>query len=768
MIAVYAASAALLIAAAALGHVICSPGGSGRPGDAGPAWAPAVGLAVLLVVARVGIELPGRATTAAVLVCVASVGVLAVPRARAALRAQPLDRLVVAGAALLVASLPFLTTGHVGILGVGDNNDMSAHLTAAWWLDTHGTPEPLSALRHSLIDEGYPLGPHALAAALSRTTGFSLVHGFAVLMLVAPALTAVAALGAVPAQAPRLARWVAAGLVGLAYLPVSYLTQGAFKETLLALLAVAFALALRDALRDERPRVPTGIALGVLAAATAYVYSVPGLLWPLGTAAVLLVLELVRRRSLRWVSGTLAVAVAAAATCAGLVALEAGHIADFLSSSFAAEPAEGLGNLHAPIPLAEVTGIWWRADFRFHAHPFGLVVALDLVAAIALVGAIVWWLRRRDLAVVSALAGAGLVALWSHQTRSPYNTAKSLAVLAPLVALTLFPPLAASRRVGIRVVGVVLALAAAASSFVALRDAPVGPRDHENELRTLAAVVGDRRVLYLNADDFTQWELRGTHAATTPLLYTPAIVPRWPNKPPADGAEVDFDSFASPTLDRFDFVITSGAAYQSSAPPNFRLVRRTPSLRLWRREGATPDRRIIERANAPGGILDCTSPAGRDVLAGDGVALVAARPLVGSPDGWRGQPREKGDTGSQTFQLPAGRWDVSLQYVSRTPLEIRAPGLDARVPANLERLSSFWAGGTLEHARSGPVTIRVTAGRPSRLGRVLGAPARTRALGRRRHQPLGRIALTRSDVRPRSVPLRQACGRYVDSYRPAG
>src|SRR4051794_4576677 len=189
------------------------------------------------------------------------------------------------------------------------------------------------------------------------------------------------------------------------------------------------------------------------------------------------------------------VAAAAAATFAGLVVLEAGHIADFLSSSFAAEPDEGLGNLHGPLPLAEATGIWWRGDFRFHPHPFGLVAAFDVLAAVALVGAIVWWLRRRDLAVVSALAAAALVALWSHHTRSPYNTAKSLAVLAPLVALTLFPPLAASRRTGVRVVGVVLALAAAASSFVALRDAPVGPRDHGDQLRTLAGVVGDGRVL---------------------------------------------------------------------------------------------------------------------------------------------------------------------------------------------------------------------------------------------------------------------------------
>src|SRR6476659_5869364 len=106
VIAVYLASVAVLLLAAVVGHWIC-----GREGEEAPAWAPAVGLAALLVLARVAIELPGRATTAAVVVAVAGLACLATPGVRAALRAGGLERLLFALGVLLIASLPFLSSG---------------------------------------------------------------------------------------------------------------------------------------------------------------------------------------------------------------------------------------------------------------------------------------------------------------------------------------------------------------------------------------------------------------------------------------------------------------------------------------------------------------------------------------------------------------------------------------------------------------------------------------------------------------------------------
>jgi hypothetical protein len=317
-----------------------------------------------------------------------------------------------------------------------------------------------------------------------------------------------------------------------------------------------------------------------------------------------------------------------------------------------------------------------------------------------------------------------------------------------------------------RALGIVLAVGAAVSSFLALRDAPVGPTSHERQLRRLAARIDGRSVLYLNADDFAQWDLRGTRVAVPPLLYAPSIAPRRRAKPAAETAPTDLDSFDPATLDRYEYVIASAAAYQSRPSFNFRLAARTSDFVLWRRAGLTPPRSIIEPTRAPGAVLDCSSARGRRILAAGGTAATLPEPVVGARSAWSAQPFTAGRSAAQTLQVPAGRWDVSLQYVSNTALDVRGPGMSVRVPANLERLSNFWPAGTVVQPRSGPLTIRVTTGHPGAVGRLLGAPARTRALGPRDHAPLGALALTRSGARPRIVPLRQACGRYVDWYRP--
>ena len=64
----------------------------------------------------------------------------------------------------LAAAIPFIASGHFGILGVGlVNDDMASHLLLADWIDERFRPEPV------LVDQGYPLGPHALVAGLAAT-----------------------------------------------------------------------------------------------------------------------------------------------------------------------------------------------------------------------------------------------------------------------------------------------------------------------------------------------------------------------------------------------------------------------------------------------------------------------------------------------------------------------------------------------------------------------------------------------------------------------
>jgi hypothetical protein len=95
-----------------------------------------VGLAVLLAVSSVAIRLPHRATTTlAALIVLALASLLylrgrAVPSGGSAAVAVPAALLT-----LLVASIPFIASGHVSVLGIGVNNDLAGHLHYTAWLE---------------------------------------------------------------------------------------------------------------------------------------------------------------------------------------------------------------------------------------------------------------------------------------------------------------------------------------------------------------------------------------------------------------------------------------------------------------------------------------------------------------------------------------------------------------------------------------------------------------------------------------------------------
>ena len=114
---------------------------------------------------------------------------------------MPLDRAGVAAGAgrRLAAAIPFIASGHVGILGVGlVNDDMASHLLLADWIDERFRPEPV------LVDQGYPIGPHALVAGLAALLGTSSINVFAGLTLAIPVLTALVAYGALDGLRPSV------------------------------------------------------------------------------------------------------------------------------------------------------------------------------------------------------------------------------------------------------------------------------------------------------------------------------------------------------------------------------------------------------------------------------------------------------------------------------------------------------------------------------------------------------------------------------------
>ena len=522
--------------------------------------APAVGLAAATIAAWWTVRLPGHGATALVtlLVMAAAGAALASARldgiGRAAREGSPVLIL-----ALIGVSIPFVVEGHFGVLGTGFNVDMSQHLFAADWIADPSGPAP------GLFEQGYPLGPHALAVATGEVAG-ELTTAFSGVTIAVPVIVALSAL-------TGLERWpawrasLAALLPAFAYLAASYFAQGSFKELFEIAFLIGFALWLGELRRGVAPvGAAVGVPGAVLAAGALYAYSSPGLAWIGGALVLWAVAELaLRRGELGSALRSAAPAVAAALVLlAVLAAPELDRIADFggsvgtVSESSRAEApprsaellaARGtadahsagdrgevpkfdndLGNLFGQISPLEALGVWSSGDFRV-APGDGGVPALAfylgaILGALALALGVAAAIRAGETALLAALAAAAAIWIAARIGSTPYTTAKALAVLGTVAMLIAVRGVLRPRQRGglleridpmRTLVAVAFVAVAAFSSGLALANAPVGPRDYTPAVRDFNERFAGRPTLLLapvdviadeHGADFYGWELR--------------------------------------------------------------------------------------------------------------------------------------------------------------------------------------------------------------------------------------------------------------------
>jgi hypothetical protein len=306
------------------------------------------------------------------------------------------------------------------------------------------------------------------------------------------------------------------------------------------------------------------------------------------------------------------------------------------------------------------------------------------------------------------------------------------------------------------------------SSFLALRDAPVGPAGHGSELQAFLPTVHGEPVLYAGQDRYAAYGLRGadTHV---PLVEFPDLeVLQNPEKPFDTGnaySPIDFDSFSRGTLNRVSYVITSRAAWNSEAPANFRRVDATPSYILWKRIGATPrDRHVLLEGTESGALAGCASPEIRILTANPGRASLFPTPQIGRKADWLADSvLGTGESASQTLALPAGRWRLSLQYFSPFELTLSAPGLHTDLKAALDGQrpntislandGQFWPAGEMVSDGS-PHRFTISAAEPSTLQRLSGYDGKAF---------VGELVAV--PARPhRIVALSAACDSWIDWY----
>ena len=195
-----------------------------------------------------------------------------------------------------------------------------------------------------------------------------------------------------------------------------------------------------------------------------------------------------------------------------------------------------------------------------------------------------------------------------------------------------------------------------------------------------------------------------------------------PEKPFDTGdaySPIDFDSFSRATLDRFPYVITGRAAWNSEAPPSFRRDRRDPLLRALGSGPATPprDRHVLLEGTEAGGARRLRLAGDpRSSLANPGRASLFPDAVIGHERRLdagqrarhrRARPRRRCDLPAGTLEplapvlLPL-RPDPRARRASAQPLKA---ALDGQRPntISLANNGQFWPAGEIrERRRAGP------------------------------------------------------------------
>ncbi|HEU5141674.1 MAG TPA: hypothetical protein VFU04_00795 [Solirubrobacterales bacterium] len=792
MIGTYVSAALICAASLLVGRALLS-----LAGRESWSWlAPAAGFGAIVAVTGLLARAPGHGTSATLglaglVLLAAAILVLAAdgPEAskwrtpQAHRRGEALrEALPVALVVVLVLSIPFAITARWGLLGVGFNNDLGLHLAWAEWLRSGAGPTP---------EPGYPLGPHGLAVAVAAVPGIGLGQAFVGEIFAIGVLTALTALGALGGLSP-LRRLLAAVLVAACYLGASYFAQGAFKETAQALFVLAFAVGL---LEMDAPRVDPRYGWSIrgasgwlrfalpflaLAGGIFFTYSFAGLAWPVAILALWsLTLPQVRallapRRLLRFLlrpATLVALAVLAGLAAAVTLVGPFGFVHGF-------NKVAGT-NTYGPVSPIESLGVWPASNYRLDA-PGGAQFSgiAGAVGAVAVLLGVVWWARRREFAVPIALAACALLYVASLPFSGDYSQAKALMIAAPPAMLVAIRPLLAElrwqssaaplARLAWSALAVVFVAGATYSSFLALREAPVGPPGHGAELRDFLPIVHGEPVLYAGQDRYAVYNLMGADTHVPIVEFPDPEVSENPEKPFDTGdaySPIDFDSFSRGTLDGATYVVTGQAAWNSEAPPNFHRIAATPSYLLWERTGPTPeDRHVLLEGTDAGAWAGCASPEIRILLASGGRASLFPTPAIGRKERWSpGNVLGAGETASQVLELPAGRWQLSLQYFSPFSLTLSAPGfrqeleaaLDGQRPntISLANDGQFWPAGEIV-SEGGPVRFEIAAEEPTTLQRLSGYAGKAQ---------VGNLVAVPAAPR-KVVPLAEACDGWIDWY----
>lgn len=610
----------------------------------GPLLLPA-GFVALLAVAQLVTSRGDTAPFTLAVVCVLAVAGAALGRARLlALRPDPWLTVAALGvfamfAAAVVASGKPSLAGYLALPDTGHQLAL-AELYAQRGPNWFELPV-LSSIREGVtpyVLAGYPVAPQA---ALGVTAPLGVID-LAWLYQPFMTFTALMLFCALASMTRALfeQRWrstIVAFVAAQPALVVSYAMQGSIKElaaVAVIMTTIALVYAAITEQRSARALIAAAIAaaalLGAIGASAAAYVAVPALavlvhwglrlarqrriaeLGWLGVAAGTLVLLalpvlVVLREQLFVVSGT----------------LDAGE--------HAAGSLRDLGNLAAPLDLAQALGVWFAGDYRYRTLQAGTAqdVALWIAGAFAVLG-LVWAIRRRVWPALFLLASVALPSIGLLLRGNAYADGKVLAIASPAVVLFVILGAACLWRGRWRALSLVSTVAVTgavlASGALVYHDASLAPHDRYEEMKSVAQRIPGKRVLLNEYDEFAKYFLSGADALNEPEadhLFRKGLTDpdadksrrfdpdayRDKRRRPSVKVPLDMDDLTLRYVQQMPYIMLRRSPTASRPPANFRRIWRGTYYELWRR-GAGP--RVLAHVPLGRSVLVPAAPVTRE------------------------------------------------------------------------------------------------------------------------------------------------------------
>jgi len=637
--------------------------------------------------------------------------------------------------AYALALAPVLLGGRPSFSSYMALADSAVHLLGADFLIRHGQSYAHLDLRnsygqfvHDYYDSSYPSGADTLFGGSAFLLGLPLIWAFQPFN--AFMLASAGGPAWLLARRMRLARGWAALAALTAILPAlvyAYALLAAVKEitALSMLLALGCLTVLHRRWLGAAPSRAIPFAL-VLAAGVSALGLAFGA-WALAAVAVLavaLVGELragrMRIRSTLLAIGlaVLALVIAAWPTWAELS--QALRVAGAIAST------SNSGNLHTPLRLIQVLGVWLNGSYKLAPVGAALLathVLITIVLASALLGS-VYLLRLRAYALLGWLALMLLVSLAVSESVTAWADAKTLVLSSPLVVLLAWGGVAAllasARRSVWRPAAVLLALALAggvlASDALQYHSSDLAPTARYDELASLdSRFAGRGPTLFTDFDEYSMYELHDLDVGGPDFVYPPDAVAAAAG---GYGQPVDLDRVAPAALLGYPLIVTRRDPAASRPPSAYSLLWQGSYYQVWgRRPGAPAAAAHVALVGSPalqcariGVVARLASGSGERLIAAESPQLVRISLARSSrPRRW-GHEREglvMSTPGrlSASFTLPApGAWDVWVQGQIMPSVQL---SLDGR---RIETIAGQLDGNSLVPDTVPPVTVRLGAG----------------------------------------------------------